>query len=251
MRCDLIIPARNEASNIETLFDALEPLRGQVVRHIILADNASTDGTADAASARGAIVVHEPKRGYGAACLKAIQWIKQQDPPPEAVAFLDADLSDDPAALPTLLQPIERGEAQIVIGSRVRLADPGALNLAQRFGNRLACWLMALLTGRRYRDLGPFRALRWTTMQRLNMRDQSWGWTVEMQTKAALMRIPTVEVDVPYRPRTGGRSKVSGTFGGVVAAGSKIFWTIGVLWWRHLFSRRSESGATRGSATRG
>lgn len=233
MQCDLIIPALNEASNIEALFDALKPLRGTVIRHIILADNGSTDDTADAAAARGAVVVHEPKRGYGAACLKAIRWIEQLDAPPDAVAFLDADLSDEPAILTTLLVPLEQGEADIVIGSRLKLAEPGALNPIQRFGNHLACLLLMLLTRRRHRDLGPFRVLRWETLQRLNMADQTWGWTVEMQGKAALLAIPTVEVDVPYHRRAHGRSKITGTFRGLVAAGAKITWTLIVLWWQY------------------
>ncbi|MHC4416533.1 MAG: glycosyltransferase family 2 protein [Planctomycetota bacterium] len=233
MRCDLVIPALNEASNIDALFDALEPLRGTILRHIVLADNGSTDSTADRAAARGAVVVHEPARGYGAACLQAIEWLAEQDTPPETVAFLDADLSDDPAALPALLAPIEQGRAQLVIGSRPRRAAPGALTFGQRVGNRLACRLMAMLTGRRYRDLGPFRALRWSTLERLQMTDRTWGWTIEMQTKAALLGIPTLEVDVPYRRRASGRSKISGSLRGAAAAGTKIIWTIISVWWRN------------------
>ncbi len=233
VRCDLIIPALDEAANIEPLFDALEPLRGGVLRHVVLADNGSTDQTPDAAARRGAVVVREPKRGYGAACLKALQWIGDLDEPPEIVAFLDADLSDDPAALPDVLEPIEQGRAELVIGSRVKRAEPGALNIVQRFGNTLACLLMRLTTGRRYHDLGPLRAVRFDTLQRLDMADRSWGWTVEMQVKAALAGIPSVEVDVPYRRRARGRSKISGTVRGVVAAGTKILYTIVALWWRH------------------
>ena len=233
MRCDLIIPALNEAPNLEALFDALGPLRGEIVRHIVVADNGSTDGTAQDAAAHGAVVVHEPRRGYGAACLKAMQWIDDLDEPPDAVAFLDADLSDDPGQLPALLAPIESDRADLVIGSRARLAEPGALTLAQRFGNRLACALIRLLTRRRYRDLGPLRVLRWTTLQRLDMADLTWGWTVEMQTKAALDGIPTLEIDVPYRPRAGGRSKITGEFRVAAAAGAKIISTIITLWWKH------------------
>jgi glycosyltransferase involved in cell wall biosynthesis len=233
VRCDLIIPAFNEVAGIEPLFDALEPLRGSVLRHVVLADNGSTDGTADAAARRGATVVHEPRRGYGAACLKALKWIDDLDEPPEIVAFLDADLSDDPAALPRVLAPIEQGRAELVIGSRVKLADPGALNLVQRFGNGLACLLMWLTTGRRYHDLGPMRAVRYDTLDRLAMADRTWGWTVEMQAKAALAGIPSIEVDVPYRRRAHGRSKISGTLRGVVTAGTKIIVTIFVIRWRH------------------
>ena len=217
---------------MDALFDALDPFRGSVIRHVILADNGSTDGTAKAAAARGAEVVAEPRCGYGAACLKAIAWIERLEAPPEIVAFLDADLSDDPAALPALLEPIHQGRADFVIGSRVRRAEPGALNFVQRFGNGLACLLLRLTTGRRYHDLGPFRAVRWSTLQRLAMADPTWGWTVEMQAKAALLRIPTEEVDVPYRRRAYGRSKISGTVRGVITAGSKIILTIFAVWWK-------------------
>lgn len=233
VQCDLVIPALNEEPNIDALFDALAPLKGDPIRRVILADNGSSDGTAAAAAARGAIVVSEPSRGYGAACLKALQWIERQATPPDVVAFLDADLSDDPAALELLLEPIRAGHAEIVIGSRVRMAEPGALSPAQRVGNRIACLLIRMLTGRRYTDLGPFRALRWSTLQRLQMSDRTWGWTVEMQLKAALQRIPTEEVDVPYRPRAAGRSKISGNVRGAVAAGAKIIVTIVGLWWTH------------------
>jgi glycosyltransferase involved in cell wall biosynthesis len=240
LTCDLIIPALNERASIDALFDALD---GQgLLRHIVLADNGSTDGTPDAAEQRGAIVVHEPQRGYGAACLKAIDWIEAQDEPPDVIAFLDADLADDPAALPELLAPIEQGRAEIVIGSRVRRAEPGALNFTQRFGNRLACTLMAALGGRNYRDLGPFRALAWPTLMRLDMADRTWGWTVEMQMKAALLGIPVLEVDVPYRRRRHGRSKISGTLRGVIAAGTKIILTIFALWFRRRAIRAAGTG---------
>ena len=229
--CDLIIPAFNEASNVEPLFDALQPVRQSLLRHVVLADNGSTDDTPAIAARRGATVVREPRRGYGAACLKAIEWL--DDDPPDIVAFLDADLSDDPAALPTVIEPIERGDADLVIGSRVRLAEPGALNLVQRFGNGLACQLMWLTTGRRYHDLGPMRAVRWKTLRELAMADRTWGWTVEMQAKAALAGVPTLEVDVPYRRRRHGRSKISGTVGGVVTAGTKIILTIFAVRLKH------------------
>ena len=229
MPIDLIIPALNERPNIDPLFDALVPLQEEI-RHLILADNGSTDGTAEAAAARGAVVVCEPRRGYGAACLAALDWIERQPSAPAIVAFLDADLADDPSQLPALLEPIRSGRAEIVIGSRVRYAEPGAINFVQRFGNRLACTLMAILGGRRYSDLGPFRAVSWAALRRLSMADRTWGWTVELQMKAALLDIATIEIDVPYRPRPHGKSKISGTVGGVIRAGSKIILTIIALW---------------------
>ncbi|MHC4427565.1 MAG: glycosyltransferase family 2 protein [Planctomycetota bacterium] len=240
MRCDLIIPALDEASNIDALFDELEAFCADAagpLRHVILADNGSTDGTPEKAARRGAVVVREPQRGYGAACLKALSWIEALDDPPDVAVFLDADLSDDPRALPELLAPIAEGRAEITIGSRPRRADPGALNVVQRFGNGLACRLMKLASGRRYHDLGPFRAVRWATLQRLDMRDRTWGWTVELQLKAAFMKIPVVEVDVPYRRRSSGRSKISQSLTGVVRAGTKIIATIVALWWRHRRTR--------------
>ena len=228
IRCDLVIPALNERPNIDRLFDELEAVSGDI-RHIVLADNGSTDGTPDAATARGAIVVHQPERGYGAACLAGLAWLAEQPEPPAVVVFLDADLADDPAQLPRLLVPIRTGRVPIVIGSRVRHGEDGALNFVQRFGNGLACLLMRLLGGRRYHDLGPFRAVEWPTLQRLRMADRTWGWTVELQMKAAMLNIPCEEIDVPYRRRPAGKSKISGTVRGVVTAGTKIIWTIFAL----------------------
>jgi glycosyltransferase involved in cell wall biosynthesis len=230
--CDLVIPALDERPSIDALFAALAPQREGIVRHVVLADNGSRDGTPEAAAGHGAVVVHEPQRGYGAACLRALAWIGEQETPPDVVAFLDADLADDPASLPDLLAPIGRGDADLVIGSRVRAAERGALSAVQRAGNGLACTMMAVLGGRRYTDLGPFRVVTWDALTRLRMADRTWGWTVEMQMKAALLDLRTAEVDVPYRRRHAGRSKISGTVRGVVTAGSKIIWTIVCLWWR-------------------
>jgi len=229
---DLIIPAYNEEGNIDALFDALSALPEGTLRHVVVGDNGSTDRTARRAVARGARAVSEPRRGYGGACLKAIEWLATQETPPDVVVFLDADLSDDPGHLPRLLAPIEAGRADLVIGSRRRLATPGSLNTVQRFGNNLACALMRRLTGRRYSDLGPFRAIRWATLRKLDMQDRTWGWTVEMQMKAAMRHVPFEEIDVPYRPRWSGRSKISGTVRGVVAAGWKIVATVFAVWWR-------------------
>lgn len=232
MLVDLIIPTLDERANVDRLFDELAPLVGTTLRRVVVADNGSTDGTPEACAARGAIVVSEPRRGYGAACLKAIAWIGDQDVPPDAIAFLDADLSDDPSALPSLLAPIRSGAADVALGSRVRRAEPGSLSVVQRFGNALACTMIARLGGRRYSDIGPFRAIRWTTLEDLGMRDRTWGWTVEMQMKAALRGVPSIDVDVPYRRRCAGRSKISGTLRGVVTAGTKIIVTIIAIWWR-------------------
>lgn len=250
---DVVIPARDEETNIPPLFDALDALRealqghesGMRLRHVIVADNGSTDGTPRLAEDRGARVVTEPQRGYGAACLRGLAAIDgHADPPPQVVAFLDADLADDPAALSTVLGPLAANTADLVIGSRIKQAEPGALSIVQRFGNGLACALIRLFTGRRYSDLGPLRAVRWSTFRTLGMADRTWGWTVEMQMKAALMDVRIAEVDVPYRRRRSGRSKISGTVRGVLTAGTKILVTIFTLWWtRRRWTRRNRDEA--------
>ncbi len=238
----LIIPARNEAPNIPALFEALAALPAGVIDPIMLCDNGSTDDTAALAAARGAVVVHEPRPGYGGACLAGLRHLASQATPPAAVAFFDADLADDPAALPRLLEPIFLGDADLVIGSRHRLAEPGALDPHQRFGNRLACGLLRLTTGRRYTDLGPMRALSWAALQRLEMRDTTWGWTVEMQFKAATLGLRVLEIDVAYRKRLAGKSKISGSLVGSWKAGTKIIATIARLWWRQRSSKRPHRG---------
>lgn len=236
---DLVIPALNERNNIDALFDELEPLLGAPIRHVVLADNGSEDGTPERAAERGAVVVHESQRGYGAACLRALAWIETRDAPPDVVAFLDADLSDDPDQIPTLLKPLCQGEADIAIGQRRALAAPGSLNIVQRFGTIWACTLMWLATGRMYRDLGPLRLARWDTFQKLHMADRTWGWTVELQMKAAILDINVAEIDVPYRRRFEGKSKISGTVRGILAAGWKIMATIAELWWKRRRIRQT------------
>ncbi|MEM1445420.1 MAG: glycosyltransferase family 2 protein [Planctomycetota bacterium] len=238
-RCDVVIPARNEAENLPALAEALRPLRDAgVIRNVVLCDNGSTDGTAKLAEDAGFVVVREGRPGYGGACLAALGWMADgqasgsHDPSPiPAVAFLDADLADDPAELPRLLEPIAAGEADLVLGRRVP-EQAGALDPHQRFGNRLACFLIRLTTGRRYRDLGPLRVVTWDALEVLDMRDRTWGWTVEMQFKAVTRGVRTVELDVPYRRRRAGVSKISGSLKGSVKAGVVIIRTIAALWWR-------------------
>jgi len=224
---DLVIPARNEETNIGVLLDAVP--RG-VFRQVVVADNGSTDRTAELAREHGAVVVHETQPGYGAACLAGLKWIGEQDAAPLAVAFLDADLSDDPAELPGLCRPILADEADLVIGSRARHAEPGALDPHQRFGNWLACVLIRWTAGKRYSDLGPMRVIRWQALEDLRMQDRTWGWTVEMQFKAARQNLRVVEIDVPYRQRHSGTSKISGSIVGSFKAGTKILSTIFRLW---------------------
>jgi glycosyltransferase involved in cell wall biosynthesis len=196
------------------------------VRHVVVADNGSTDRTNAAAAAAGALVVTEPRRGYGSACLAALARIRKASPRPDVVVFLDADRSDDAAELPILLAPIRAGRADLVVGSRV-LGRPerGALLPHQRAGNTVASLLIRLLYRVPVTDLGPFRAIRWEALERLRMEDRGYGWTAEMQVKAFRAKLRYEEVPVSYRKRIG-RSKIAGTVRGTVGAGWKIVTTI-------------------------
>ncbi len=220
-----VIPALNEAESLPLVLGDLPRLR-----HVIVVDNGSTDATAAVAAAGGAVVVEEPRRGYGAACLRGLAAIREftaaGEPPPEVVVFLDADFSDHPERLPELVEPILGGRADFVLGSRMQgRREAGAMPLQSVLGNRLACFLMRVFFAARYTDLGPFRAIRYRSLCRLNMTDRNFGWTIEMQIKATRAGLRTLEVPVPYRRRVG-RSKISGTFWGSVKAGAKILYTI-------------------------
>jgi glycosyltransferase involved in cell wall biosynthesis len=223
----VVIPALNEEAALGPVLAAI-PRAGDDwrVREVVVADNGSTDRTAEVARAGGATVVREPRRGYGAACLAALAHLRRD--PPEVVAFLDGDGSDDPGELPALLAPILQNEAELVIGSRVLgEREPGALTPVQEFGNVVACSMLRIAFGVRHTDLGPFRAIRWNALQRLGMRDPDYGWTVEMQARAARLGLRGVEIPVRYRRRRAGTSKVAGTLRGAWGAGTKILWTIG------------------------
>lgn len=215
----IIIPVLNEA-------EALPKVLGTIpawVSHVIVADNGSTDGSADIALAAGVTVVREPRRGYGSACLKAIAAL-----PPDVsiVVFMDGDASDDAADMIHLVEPIRLGEADMVLGSRVMgQRERGALTPQQVFGNALACSLIRMIWGVRFTDLGPFRAISRSALARLAMSDPDYGWTVEMQVRAAKAGLRCRETPARYRRRIG-RSKVSGTIRGVVGAGTKILYVI-------------------------
>jgi len=227
----LIIPALNEAESIGPL---LAEVNREVVDGIVVADNGSSDGTAERAAAGGAIVVHEARRGYGSACLGAIR----EGPEADILVFMDGDGSDDPHEIEMLLAALLDFEADLAIGSRVLgEAEKGALTPVQRFGNRLTCSLVRLFWSVHYTDLGPFRAIRRTAYDRLTMSDPDFGWTIEMQVKAAQQQLPLVEIPVTCRVRRAGRSKVSGTFLGSLSAGNKILRYVLVAKFKELFRR--------------
>ena len=192
-------------------------------QQIIVADNGSRDRTAEIALQAGATVVSEPRRGYGAACLRAMASLP---PDAETVVFMDADSSDDPSEAACLLEPILKGRADFVLGSRtLGKAEKGALQPHQRFGNALATFLIQVLFGYSYTDLGPFRAIRLDALRKLDMRDRNYGWTIEMQIKAIRQKLRIEEVPVSYRNRIG-VSKISGNLKASVLAGIKILWTV-------------------------
>ena len=221
----VVIPALNEETSLPLVLGDLP-----AVGRTIVVDNGSTDATAEVARRHGAVVVHETERGYGAACLAGLAAIRASTntgrPAPRVVVFLDADYSDHPELLPMLVQPIDQGQADLVLGSRLLgRRQRGAMPLQSILGNRLACFLMRWLFGTRYTDLGPFRAIQYRALCRLGMVDRNFGWTIEMQIKAAAAHLRTLEIPVPYRRRVG-QSKISGTLSGSVKAGVKILYTI-------------------------
>ncbi len=227
---DVVIPALNEQQSLPKVLDALPD---RWLRTVVVVDNGSSDATADVARQGGAEVVDEPRRGYGSACLSGLERLRQD--PPDIVVFLDADYSDVPQELPRLVAPIIDSDVQMVIGSRtIGAQQQGALLPQAIVGNKLACLIIEFMYGYRFSDLGPFRAIEWTALEQLEMADRDFGWTVEMQAKAARQNVSSVEVPVSYRQRIG-VSKVTGTIRGSVMAGYKILYTLGKMFVRdHL-----------------
>ncbi|MFD2513553.1 glycosyltransferase family 2 protein [Pontibacter locisalis] len=222
---NVIIPAYNEEKSIAKVIKAIPP---GLVAEVIVVNNNSTDATASVAAEAGATVLHEPNAGYGNACLKAIDYVaaKSAATQPDIIVFLDGDFSDFPEEMPKLVQPILQKDADLVIGSRaLGQREYGAMMPQQIFGNWLATTLLKWMYKARFTDLGPFRAIKLQTLLDLDMRDRTYGWTVEMQAKAARKRIKYAEVPVSYRRRIG-TSKVSGTVKGTLMAGYKIIFTI-------------------------
>ena len=237
----VVIPALNEALALPLVLKAIPDW----VACVVVADNGSTDGTADVARAHGASVVSEPIRGYGRACLTAIAALPASV---DVVVFIDGDASDAPEEMALLLAPIADGRADIVIGSRMLgKRERGSLTPQQIFGNSLACTLIGLIWGQRFTDLGPFRAIRAGTLRSMAMADLNYGWTVEMQIKAAQLGVASCEVPVSYKRRIG-VSKVSGTVRGVIGAGTKILYVIGREGLRQMRSG-AKSHVARNKAT--
>jgi len=209
------MPARNEALALPYVFGEIP----SEIDGVLIIDNGSTDGTASVAAQYGAKVVSEPVVGYGRACLAGIRALEEN--PPDIVAFADADGSDDLSRIPELVAPLISRHADFVLARRVP-SESKALSIQQRFGNRFAVFLIRLLWGYSYTDLGPMRAITWASLKKLGMKDQSYGWTVEMQIRALKQGLQVMEHPIPYRRRVAGYSKVSRTISGSMKAGIKI-----------------------------
>ncbi len=220
---DVIIPAFNESASIGNV---IKDIPKNIVREIIVIDNNSSDFTTEVSRKAGAIVLHENRQGYGYACLKGLEYLSSQSQKPEIVLFIDADYSDFPEEAPQLLKPIVESGYDFVIGSRsLGNKETGSMTVQQIVGNKIAVVLMRLLYNIDFTDLGPFRAIRYDKLIEMKMQDTTYGWTVEMQVKAAKKGLRCTEVPVRYRKRIG-HSKISGTVKGTVLAGYTIITTI-------------------------
>lgn len=219
----VIIPAFNESLSIGHVVNDIPK---NIVTEVIVVDNGSTDGTGNIAKEFGATVLREDRKGYGYSCLKGMNYIESKALADDIVVFMDGDYSDFPDEIPKLIVPILESGYQMVIGSRVSgERQAGSLLFQQIAGNWLATKLIKLFFGAEFTDLGPFRAIHWESLQKMNMQDKTFGWTVEMQIKAAKSKLRFTEIPVSYRKRIG-VSKVSGTIKGTIMAGYKILLTI-------------------------
>lgn len=211
----LLIPARNEEESLPFVLKQVP----NFIDRVLVIDNGSIDKTSDIALQLGAEVVHEPAGGYGRACLAGIAAVSYN--PPDILLFADADGSDDMKMAQQLVPPLAEDLADFTLAARTA-PEKGALSRPQKYGNRLAVYLIRLFWGYVYADLGPMRAITWRSLNRLNMSDPDYGWTIEMQIRALKVGLRIREYPSVYRNRVGGRSKVSKTITGVVGAGSKI-----------------------------
>lgn len=219
----VIIPAFNEQNAVGLVIDEIPK---EWVSEVIVVDNGSTDNTFEQAESRGATAIKEPTRGYGNACLRGLKHIADSPTQPDIVVFLDGDHSDYPEQLIELVQPIINDEMDMTIGSRaLGNKEKGSMTPQQIFGNWLATSLIKLFYGVKFTDLGPFRAIKYDSLLTIDMKDRTYGWTVEMQLKAAKLNLRTMDIPVNYRQRIG-VSKVSGTVRGTIGAGYKIIYTI-------------------------
>ena len=220
---DVIIPAYNEENSIAQVINDLPK---EKIREIIVCNNNSSDRTHEVATNAGATVLLASKQGYGSACLKGMEYIAAKSIPPDIIVFIDGDYSDYPEQLPLLIKPIIEEDMELVIGSRaLGNLEKGSMTPQQIFGNWLATTLIKRIYGYNFTDLGPFRAVKYDSLLKINMEDPDFGWTVEMQVKAAKLGMNCKEIAVNYRQRIG-VSKISGTIKGTILAGHKILWTI-------------------------
>ena len=225
-RVSVVIPALNEE---EPIGDVVRAVPREIASEVIVVDNGSTDGTVEVAREAGARVVSEPHRGYGRACRAGVNAVSSDA---EIVVFLDGDGSDCPELMSRLVDPIVEGCYDFVIGSRTRgRRERGSMNFQQVFAGRAAGWLLRALYGVRYTDMCPFRAIRRDALARLAMREETYGWNLEMQMRAARAGLRILEVPVDHRRRAGGESKVSGTLRGTVLAGTRILYTVARIAW--------------------
>jgi glycosyltransferase involved in cell wall biosynthesis len=239
-KVSVVIPAYNEERSLSLVLAAIP---SGLVQEVIVVDNGSTDGTGRVARECGATLIIEPQRGYGSACLAGLAYLRRR--PPDIVVFLDGDYSDHPEEMPRLLVPLREEGCDLVVGSRVLgEAEPGSLMPQALLGNRLAVFLLRILYGVRYTDLGPFRAARYARLMQLGMLDRTFGWTVEMQARAALAGWKKREVPVSYRKRVG-VSKITGTVSGTLRAGAKILSTLFLLRLNGRAPRRTAPHASR------
>lgn len=227
----MLVPARDEEESLPGLLTALHSVSfGSIELRcdpIVVVDNGSRDGTARVAAAGGATVLCEAEPGYGIACLKGIEWLSSQEPPPDVILFVDADQSCLPGVFESIVGPVVSGEADLVLGVREEGGGKGeTLRVHQRFGNRLVLCVVRAVFGWRFTDMPPLRAIDFSALRALHMDDRNWGWTLQMQLRARSASLRIVEQPIQHRDRTKGESKISGSFRRSMRVGWIMFRTI-------------------------